>query len=119
VEAFGPQFRQGDAGALVVDDFAPVDCLFINSLTHHLDDDAFNRLLARTDLVTPTGSLHLIDLHLPPRGIGRWLALMDRGRHPRTLDVMRCHVDRHWVIEVEHPFTLRMIGLDLWAMVYF
>lgn len=118
-ERFGPRFRQGDAAALDVGDFAPVDCLFVNSLTHHLDDAAADRLLARTDLVTEHGRLHLIDLHLPPRGIARRLALADRGEHPRPLDRLRALIDRHWTIEVEQPFALSLAGIALWAMVYF
>lgn len=116
---FGPRFRQGDAGAMEVPDFAPVDCLFINSLTHHLDDATMERLLGRGDLVTGNGKLHLIDLYLPPGGIARRLALADRGEHPRPLAELRALIDRHWAIEVEEPFTLRLAGIDLWAMVYF
>lgn len=115
---FGPRFRVGDAAALDVADFGAVDCLFVNSLTHHLDDTAAERLLCRTDLVTGDGRLHLIDLHLPERGVSRRLALADRGEHPRPLDRLRDLVARHWVIDVEAPFALTLAGLDLWAMVY-
>lgn len=118
-QRFGPHFRVGDAGALDVGDFAPVECLFVNSLTHHLNDEVLNRLLARTDLLTPTGRLHLIDMYLPPSGISRRLALADRGEHPRPLSALRDAIARCWAIEIEHPFALHKCGVNLWAMVYF
>lgn len=116
---YGPRFRVGDAAALDVADFGPVDCLFTNSLTHHLDNDALRRLLDRTDLVTPGGSLHLIDMYLPDGGIPRRLALADRGDHPRSLGDLRHAVERAWAIEIEHVFPLRLFGVTLWSMVYF
>ncbi|MCA9769502.1 MAG: class I SAM-dependent methyltransferase [Gemmatimonadetes bacterium] len=116
---YGDHFRVGDAAALEVADFGPVDCLFVNSLTHHLDDDAIDRLLRRTDLVRPGGRLHLIDLYLPASGISRRLALADRGQYPRPLAALRDHITRHWRIDVEERFWLQVAGLRLWAMVYF
>jgi SAM-dependent methyltransferase len=116
---FGDKFRQGDAAHLAVADFGPVDCLFVNSLTHHLDDAALAGLLSRVELVLPEGHLHLIDLHLPPSGIARRLALADRGRHARPLEALRDAIARHWVVDVEEQFTLRLPPFDLWAMVYF
>lgn len=116
---FGPQFRVGDAAALDVADFAPVDCLFVNSLTHHLDDEALDRLLGRTEVVAPTGCLHLIDMYLPDAGIPRRLALADRGDHPRPLSALRDAISRSWAIEIEHPYALQLGGVTLWAMVYF
>ncbi len=119
VARFGRRFRVGDASRLDVADFAPVDCLFVNSLTHHLDDAALDGLLRRTDLVRPGGHLHLIDLHLPASGLPRRLALADRGRHARPLADLRAAIGRHWRVEHEQPFFLRALGFGLWAMVYF
>lgn len=119
VERFGPRFRVGDAAALDFTDGVQFDCLFINSLTHHLDDGALDALLSRTDLLADDGQLHLIDLHLPERGIPRWLALADRGQHPRPLPDLRAAIGRHWAVECEETFHLKMLGIRMWAMVYF
>lgn len=116
---FGPQFRVGDAANLDVAGFAPVDCLFVNSLTHHLDDAALGGLLRRTELVTATGCLHVIDMYLPEAGIPRRLALADRGDHPRPLPALREAISRFWAIDTEHTFFLQLGGIRLWAMVYF
>lgn len=116
---YGTGFRVGDAGALDVADFGPVDCFFVNSLTHHLDDAALHRLLGRTDLVTAAGHLHVIDMYLPEGGIPRRLALADRGDYPRPLAALRAAIAHDWLIDIEHPFQLRLFGVTLWEMVYF
>ncbi|HET9064489.1 MAG TPA: class I SAM-dependent methyltransferase [Gemmatimonadales bacterium] len=115
---FGPRFAVGDAAALDVKGFAPVDAMLVNSLCHHLTDDQLRSMLVRTELVAPGGYLHLIDLHLPGRGIPEYLARADRGEHPRSRLHLSGIVAERWEIDVEDPFWLTVAGVRLWAMVY-
>ena len=115
----GERFVVGDASDLRVNEIEPADCVFVNSLTHHLTDEALRRLLERVDLAAPGGRLHVIDLHLPRRGIGHWLARLDRGEHPRSLARLRELIEECWCVEVAEPFSLTLGPIPLWAMVYF
>jgi SAM-dependent methyltransferase len=65
-----------------------VDCIFINSLLHHLDDDSLHKTFSLcASVLAANASIHITDLILPHEsGIPRLLAKADRGLYPRTLD---------------------------------
>jgi len=111
----------GDAAALPIRSDRPFDCVFVNSLLHHLDDgQALALLTSAATLVGPNGQLHVIDLVVPERrGIASALAHADRGEHPRTRSHLRSLLVRRFDLNVEEPFRLRLAGLPLWAMVYY
>lgn len=116
----GMRVMVGDAAALPLAAGAGFDCVFVNSLLHHLTDAQVESMLARVvQVMHPDGRLHVIDLVVPPRGIGRRLALADRGEHPRTLSALRTLLARHVALEHEEPFRLTLAGVPLWAMIYF
>jgi SAM-dependent methyltransferase len=111
-------------GDVTDEDVFPEDrfeCVFANSLMHHLPDEAVAGLLARmARLVEPGGAVHVLDLILPNRPTpARLLARLDRGRYARPLEgwkaLFRVHLEqRH--LEV---YPVGLPGLPLWWMVYF
>jgi SAM-dependent methyltransferase len=97
------------------------DCVFANSLMHHLDDDAVRNLLRRmARLTAPDGKVHVLDLVLPPHAsAGRMLARLDRGRFARPLDRWRALFTEHLQEEHFQPYAFGLPFLPLWDMVYF
>lgn len=116
----GMRVAVGDAAALPVRPGTQFDCVFVNSLTHHLTDAQVDAMLAHAVRVMhPLGRLHVIDLVVPEHGIARRLALADRGEHPRALAPLRDLLARHVVLDHEEPFRLTLATVPLWAMIYF
>jgi SAM-dependent methyltransferase len=97
------------------------DCVFANSLMHHLDDGAVRNLLARMARLTASGGkVHVLDLVLPPRAsAGRVLARLDRGRFARPLDRWRTLFNEHLREERFQPYAFGLPLVPLWDMVYF
>jgi SAM-dependent methyltransferase len=117
----GARFAVADVRTDAVPGEGTYDFVLVNSLLHHLDDDAVVSLLA--DLhryVSGDGHIHVIDLELPEqRGIARMLTLGDRGDHPRSLASWRELLTRHFDEVVFEPFAVPARGPMLWSMVYF
>lgn len=97
------------------------DCVFANSLMHHLPDESVDGLLARmAELVAPGGSVHVLDLILPDPPSPAWLlARLDRGRYPRSVPKWEALFDLH--LEKRHleVYPVGLPGLPLWWMLYF
>ena len=97
------------------------DCVFANSLMHHLDDASVRRLLRRMAALTAlNGRVHVLDLVLPPHAsAGRLLARMDRGRYPRTVEHWRGLFTEYLREERFEPYRFGLPMVPLWHMVYF
>ena len=97
------------------------DCVFANSLMHHLDDRSVRNLLGRmARLTAPGGRVHVLDLVLPPHvSPGRVLAQLDRGRFARPVDHWRSLFAEHMREEHFQPYMFGLPMLPLWNMVYF
>lgn len=97
------------------------DCVFANSLMHHLPDAVVSSLLGRmARLTTPDGSVHVLDLVLPDTpSPARALARLDRGRYARPLERWRALFNEHLVERHLEVYPLGVPGLPLWWMVYF
>jgi SAM-dependent methyltransferase len=120
--------RQRHAGRFVVADVSDpaafpeerFDCIFVNSLLHHLDDATVTQLLQRlAGLTTADGRIHILDLILPPAAsAARTLALADRGRFPRPREAWDALFAS--VLRVEHsaPYDVGLPSLPLWRMLY-
>ena len=95
----------------------PADMVLVNSLLHHLDDDETHRTLASLPpLVTPDGTVHILDLVLPDElSPTRAMAKLDRGRYARRVDHWRSIFSAHFTEQIFEPYTFA----GLWAMVYF
>jgi SAM-dependent methyltransferase len=102
-------------------DGEPYDFVLLNSLMHHLDDDAVRSLLdALVPLVAPGGALHVLDLVLPPRrNIARALARLDRGDHPRPVSAWERLLCERFEPRVFEPYPLGLGPVCLWSMLYF
>ncbi len=120
--------RRRHAGRFVVGDATNPDVLpreqfdiiLLNSLMHHLPDDAVAHLLSRLVLrLALQGRIHILDLILPPdASAARLLARMDRGRFARPLDAWHALFAQSMHIEQMSTFPLGVPGLPLWHMVY-
>ena len=118
---FGPKFEQGDVREYQPAPDARFQTVFMNSLLHHLDDDAVRSLLAKlSQVVSPEGHVHILDLVLPPqRGVARWLAHQDRGDYPRPLEQWKSLFSEAFQPVVFEPYSVAVAGMPLWQMVYF
>ncbi len=96
------------------------DVILLNSLMHHLPDEAVGLLLSQLDLrLAPGGRIHILDLILPPgASTARLLARIDRGKFARSLDSWRALFAQSLRIEQLVTFPLGLPGLPLWQMVY-
>jgi SAM-dependent methyltransferase len=118
---YGKEFVVADVTALDPRDGHRADFVLVNSLLHHLDDDAARRVLASLrELVAPGGHVHVLDLVMPPRrSPARLLARWDRGDHARPLEHWRRLFTEHFEEVVFEPYPLGILGTTLWSMVYF
>lgn len=110
----------GDAARLPFKPGPLFDCVFVNSLLHHLDDAQVHRLLRDASrLLMPGGTVHVTDLVVPEeRSLARGLALRDRGRHPRSLARLREALTEVLVTDIEQQFPLCIGPINFWQMVY-
>lgn len=117
---YGPRFRVADVTTMQLTPGGGWDCILVNSLLHHLPDDAVDRLLGHlATLLTEDGAVHILDLVLPERAsVARLLARLDRGDYPRPLQRWRELFSRHFTLDVFEPYPLGAAGLTLWSMVY-
>lgn len=97
------------------------DCVFANSLMHHLDDRSVRSLLGRMARLTASGGrVHVLDLVLPATvSAGRVLAQLDRGRFARPVEQWRSLFSEHLREEHFQPYAFGLPFLPLWQMVYF
>jgi SAM-dependent methyltransferase len=114
---FGRDFRVADVTSLAPGTLEPADMILVNSLIHHLDDaEAHRTLAALPPLLAPGGSVHILDLVLPERAsIARAMALLDRGRYPRSVAAWRSILTAHFAEQIFEPYAFG----GLWSMVYF
>jgi SAM-dependent methyltransferase len=100
---------------------AQFDCVFANSLMHHLDDHSVRNLLSRmARLTAPGGRIHVLDLVLPPHlSAGRLLARLDRGRFARPVEQWRAMLNEHLREEHFQPYRFGLPLMPLWHMIYF
>lgn len=115
------RFLVGDVGDPSVLGNERFDLVFANSLMHHLPDGVVRPLLKRmSELTTPTGAVHVLDLVLPPHASpARLLARLDRGAHARPLDEWRTLFSENLRELRFETYPLGLPGLCLWQMVYF
>jgi len=87
-KSYGRSFVVADAASYKGAPGESYDLILMNSFLHHLDEQAVDRVLAHAgSLLAPGGSVHILDLVLPPNpSFSRWLALHDRGDFPRPLE---------------------------------
>jgi len=118
---FGSRFQVADVTTMRIEPGKGFDCILVNSLLHHLPDNAVEQLLGHlATLLSGDGAVHILDLVLPPdRSIARFLARRDRGDFPRPLERWQELFTRQFAPAVFEPYSLGLAGLSLWSMVYF
>lgn len=114
-------FIHGDATTFELDSSESFDAVLINSLLHHLDDEAVDATLLRAaKALCPGGHFHCCDLVLPKhRSVARWLARLDRGDYPRDLARWDSMLSGHFQTELFQPYSVGFCGLTCWQMFYF
>jgi len=97
------------------------DFILVNSVLHHLSDAEMGILLEKlAPLLSPDGSIHILELVLPSApGVAGLLARLDRGRYARPLAEWYRLLARVFVPELFEPYVLAGLGVPLWHMVYF
>ena len=118
---FPGRFVVGDVTDVNIFPDEQFDCVFANSLMHHLDDQSVRNLLGRmARLTAPGGKVHVLDLVLPPHpSAGRVLAQLDRGRFARPVEHWRELFAEHLREERFQPYSFGLPLVPLWDMVYF
>jgi SAM-dependent methyltransferase len=94
-----------DATSLPIRD-GSVDWSLSVGVSHHLDDEQFGRMLDELRRVTRERLLFL-DAVVTPSITSRLLWRYDRGRHPRTAEVLRRAVAARFRIVSDEEFTVR------------
>jgi SAM-dependent methyltransferase len=118
---YGERFMVADVTALDTQAVGGEwDCILINSLLHHLPDDAVEDLLSKVvSLLGHGGEVHILDLVLPEERRLPWiLARLDRGSYPRLLEHWQSLFLRHLAIQRFTPYSLGLGRVRMWSMVY-
>lgn len=118
---FGKEFVAADVADGLPSLHGRFDFVLVNSFFHHVDDaDARRILSALRAFVAPGGHVHILDLVLPDRlGPALALARLDRGHHARPLEAWRRLLGADFEPVHVEPYTLALLGVPLWHMVYF
>jgi SAM-dependent methyltransferase len=117
-EKFRGRFIQADLQTAELSTLGTFDTIIVNSVLHHLPDDAVSRILMQIHgRLGPGGRAHILELVIPERrSLARMMARMDRGRYARRLAAWRDILDAHFEPVSVEPYAL---GGGLWAMVYY
>jgi SAM-dependent methyltransferase len=115
---FPGQFVQADLTSADLSRLGAFDMILANSFLHHVTDSDVERILAQlSPLLTPDGTIHILDLVLPPRKSLAWLmARLDRGGYARPIERWRALFSAAFEPVLFEPY---LFGGRLWSMVYF
>lgn len=115
---FGGRFVQADLTGAHLSTLGTFDMILVNSFFHHVADEDVERILVQlSSLLSPDGTIHILDLVLPSRKSLAWImARLDRGRFPRPIDRWRTLFGAAFDQLVFQPY---FFGGRLWSMVYF
>jgi SAM-dependent methyltransferase len=97
------------------------DFILVNSLLHHLPDDAVHDLLQHlSTLLTTDGNIHILELVLPEQpSLARKMAQWDRGEYARPLPQWQSLFRSAFRTVVVEPYSVRVAGLRALSMIYF
>ena len=115
---FAGQFVHADLVRADLSSLGTFDMILANSFLHHVADADVERILAQiSTLLAPGGTIHVLDLVLPPRKSVAWImARLDRGRYPRRVERWHTLFSAAFETVVFEPYSL---GGGLWSMIYF
>ena len=116
---FPGKFVVGDVTSDSLAGLGRFDVLLLNSLMHHIDDQAVGHLLSSLPrLLNHGGEIHIIDLVLPESGLERRMALADRGAFPRPLAMWEALTSKWLTVQEMRPFSVGLGPISLWEMVH-
>jgi uncharacterized protein YbaR (Trm112 family) len=95
----------GDATTIPLADRS-VDWALSIGVSHHLDDDRLGRMLDELRRVA-RHRIFFLDAVVTPARTSRLLWRYDRGRHPRTADILRSELAARFEILTADEFTIR------------
>ena len=115
---FRSRFVQADLTNADLTSLGTFDMILANSFLHHVSDSAAARILAQlSPLLASDGTIHILDLVLPPRKSLAWMmARLDRGGYARPVERWRALFDAAFEPILFEPY---FVGGRLWSMVYF
>jgi SAM-dependent methyltransferase len=115
---FPGRFIQADLTSADLASLGTFDMILANSFLHHVSDSAAERILAQlSPLLASNGTIHILDLVLPPRKSLAWMmARLDRGGYARPVERWRALFGAAFDPILFEPY---FFGGRLWSMVYF
>jgi SAM-dependent methyltransferase len=115
---FRGQFVQADLTSADLSSLGTFDMILANSFLHHVSDSGVERILAELSrLLSPDGTVHILDLVLPPHAsLARMMARLDRGKYARPIEEWRRLFSSAFEPILFQPY---FFGGRLWSMVYF
>ena len=115
---FRGQFVQADLTSADLSSLGTFDMILANSFLHHVTDRDAERILAQlSPLLARDGTIHILDLVLPPRKSPAWMmARLDRGAYARPIERWRGLFGSAFAPILFEPY---FFGGGLWSMVYF
>ena len=116
----GREFLVADIRTYAFPEDRKFDFVLVNSFLHHVDSAEASRILgAVSRTLARDGYAHILDLVLPAGpSLARWLARHDRGKFARPLEAWRDLFGSFFEIGLFQPYTLSLLGVPLWDMVY-
>ena len=115
---FRGHFVQADLTSADLSSLGTFDMILANSFLHHVNDGDVERILKQlSGLLTPGGSIHILDLVLPERLSPAWMmARLDRGGYARPFARWCELFGAAFEPVVVQPY---FFGGRLWSMIYF
>jgi len=97
------------------------DFILVNSLLHHLPEDAVQNLLQHlSTLLAPDGYIHILELVLPEHPFfARKMAQWDRGEYTRPLAQWQSIFQSAFQNVLFEPYPVHVAGVEALSMVYF
>jgi|SRR5688572_28099616 len=112
------RFVQADLTSTDLSSLGTFDMILANSFLHHVADSDVARILAQlSPLLSPEGTIHILDLVLPGRtSLARVMARLDRGRYARPIEHWRALFGAAFEPIAFEPYSF---GGPLWSGIYF
>lgn len=115
---FRGRFVQADLTSADLSPLGTFDMILANSFLHHVNDADTERILAQlAPLLAADGTIHILDLVLPPHKSLAWMmAKLDRGRFVRPIERWQALFSAAFEPAAFEPY---FYGGRLWSGIYF